>query len=119
MPIRFQRLRLCVRTGGGGEDELNHPRKWGRSADLVDQQAAADLDGCPCLFGGLPDGAGLRGLPGGAAAGQDPVTAGGPGRVVGSVDQQQGVVADQDHGTPQPNRTPVVVMGEGRVRLLV
>lgn len=54
-----------------------------------------------------------------AAAGQDPVTAGGPGRVVGSVDQQQGVVADQDHGTPQPNRTPVVVMGEGRVRLLV
>lgn len=29
------------------------------------------------------------------------------------------VVAYEDHGTPQPIRAPVVVMGEGRVRLLV
>lgn len=120
MPIRFQRLRLSVRTGRGGEDELNHPRMWRRSADLVDEQATADVDGHPCLFGGLPDSASLHRLPGaGVAAGEDPVAAGGPAGIVGAVDQQTVVVADQDHGAPQPDRQTVVVTSQRQVRSLI
>lgn len=76
MPIRFQRLRLCVRAGGGGEDELNHPRKWRRSADRVDQQAAADWTAIAVSSAVSPMAQACVDSPAGGCAGQDPVTAG-------------------------------------------